>query len=172
MGEVAAAELDWQASVTENLQPNEWPDDVLEHMTAGVILELSDLREQVGAPVWPSPVLGAHVRHRTRRAGDGDRHATDNGSRLSDATDFFLRWADAPAYLRHAMRSERIGGIGIYDSMMLDGEPGDHCMMHIDTRPERVMWVGNGREPVEYVLEHSQPKRFYQLISAMLRSNT
>lgn len=167
MGEVAAAELDWQASVTENLQPNEWPDDVLGYMTAGVILELSDLREQVGAPVWPSPVPRAHVREEDSIS----RHSLKNGARLSDATDFFLRWADAPAYLRHAMRSERIGGIGIYDSMKFRGGPGTYCMMHIDTRPERVMWVGNGREPVEYVLEHSQPKRFYQLISAMLRSN-
>ena len=167
----AAADMNWDRDVHHRLSPHEWPDGALEWMAPRVILELSSLRKQAGVPMYPSPVLGAHVRHRTRRAGDGDRHATDNGSRLSDATDFFVRWGDAPAVYRLAQAIPGIRGIGIYDAMMLRGTPGDFCMFHIDAPDEhagRALWVGHGREPVEYVSQATQPGRYYALLSQML----
>jgi len=162
-----ASELDWSSKVHPNLSRDEWPGDVLEHMTETVILAQSDLRKSSGVPMIPSPVEGAHVRHRECSS----RHCTRNGKRLSDATDFFVRWEHAPRVLLYATHQGSIGGLGIYDRMMLRGTPGDFCMFHIDTRNDRVCWVGHGREPVEYVYSHEDPARYHALISRMFEAH-
>lgn len=169
-----ASELDWDHEVTRNLRPHEWPEGVLEYVTAESVLLLSDLRTDTGHPMYPSPVEAGHVRHRARRPGptNGDRHATDNGRRLSDAADFFVAWEDAPVYLRAIMRRAEVGGWGIYNGLMLRGTPGDFCMFHVDLRPEHVAWAGLGRDeygrPAEYVSESAEPSAFYHAVASML----
>ena len=162
-----ATELDWSLKVRERLSRDEWPGDVLDHMTETVILALSDLRKTSGVAMIPSPVEGAHVRHRDCPS----RHCTRNGSRLSDATDFFVQWQHAPRVLMCAMHQGSIGGLGIYDRMMLRGVPGDFCMFHIDTRTSPARWVGHGREPVEYVYAHQDPARYHARISRMFEQH-
>ena len=163
---IPATELEWEDNVTAALQPEEWPGDVLDELEAGVVMVMSDIRTGSRAPMWPSPLTGGHV-----RTGGNSRHSTHGGERLSDAIDYFVRWADAARVLEVARRHPAVGGLGIYDSMMLNGEPGDHCMFHIDTRQDRVCWVGHGREPVEYVSQLHDPARYHRLIGAMLEAH-
>ena len=165
-----ASELDWGREVSPHLKPDEWPENVLDHLEARTVLTLSELREDVKRPAFPSPVYGAHVRHRVRSPGasNGDRHATDDDRRLSDATDFFVHWRDAQAYFRAVQRHPKIGGNGVYNRMMLRGTPGDFCMFHVDSRPERVNWVGDGREPVIYVMETAEPRTYFSLLAEMM----
>lgn len=160
-----ASEMNWK-EISPHLGRHEYPGDVLEHMNPRIIRIQSRLRDTVGRPLYPSPVAGAHVRHRARSPGafDGDRHATDNGNRLSDATDFFCAWEDAEAYMVAAAKDDEIGGIGIYDAMKFRGPAGTYCMMHIDGRPGRVLWVGHGRDPVEYVMQHNDRERYTRLL--------
>ena len=42
-----ATELNWSSKIHERLSRDEWPGDVLDHMTETVILALSDLRNAV-----------------------------------------------------------------------------------------------------------------------------
>ena len=138
---INALSLDWDKEITPRIRQHEFPAGVLEHMDANVILALSDIRTEVGRPLLPSPVFGAHVRHSVT----GSRHSTRDGQRLSDATDFFVAWEDAWAYLETAERHPNINGIGIYTDMLFrDGPEGTWAMIHIDCRPENLKadWVG------------------------------
>lgn len=163
---IPASELDWQDEITDALQPEEWPEGVLSEIEASVILVLSQLRTSSGVPFFPSPVAGAHV-----RAEGASQHSTQGGERLSRATDFYVHWHNADHVLEIARRHPAVGGLGIYDSLMLQGTPGDYCMFHIDTRPQRVPWVGHGREPIEYVLQANEPARYHRLIADMLEAH-
>jgi hypothetical protein len=135
-----ALSLDWAKDITPRIAQSEFPAGVLEHMDANVLLALSDLRTTVGKPLMPSPVFGAHVRH----SSSGSRHATRDGRRLSDATDFFIAWEDAHAYMEAAEAHPNINGIGIYTDMLFrNGPEGTWAMMHIDCRPANLKadWV-------------------------------
>lgn len=136
-----ALSLNWSKDVTSRITQSEFPAGVLEHMNANVIIALSDIRTEVGRPLFPSPVAGAHVRH----TNTGSRHSTRNGQRLSDATDFFVAWEDAWAYLEAIERHPNINGVGIYTDMLFRAGPeGTWAMFHIDTRPadQKLDWVG------------------------------
>ena len=168
---VPASHLDW--SRIQRFSPGEWPPGVLDHMDSRVILVLSRIRNSLppGASFVPSPVAGAHVRHRARRPGpsDGDRHSTDDGLRLADATDFFVPWEWAARAWSAILADPAVGGAGIYPDMIYGGEPRGRCMFHIDLRPSRVAWVG-WREPVapsvslSYCMWDAEPKRFLALL--------
>src|SRR5690554_1413737 len=73
--------------------PEEWPKDgsgrsVLEKMDASVIKALFELRESVPDDcfITPSPLVRAHIRNEST----GSRHSLRGGTRLSDATDFYV----------------------------------------------------------------------------------
>jgi hypothetical protein len=137
-----ASELDW--GKLPDFAPGEWPDGVLDQMQARVVQALQDIRT---APLVPSPVAGAHVReHGT------SEHSTDGGRRLANATDFFVAWRDLPHVAAEALAHPDVNGIGVYNAMRYNGEPGERAMMHIDCRPayRRAYWLGEGREPVTY----------------------
>jgi len=167
----SAADLDWDTEVTPYLRPDEWPEGVLGQMDARVVLALSDLREKTDVPMIPSPVSGAHVRDGT----SGSRHSVHGGDRLSDATDFFVPWVGAEDVWDAANRHPGIGGIGLYDQMMLRGTPGELCMVHIDCREEEdIAWIGHGRtsagRPQEYVYCRNEPDRFQQLFDEIFNA--
>lgn len=163
-----ASALDWGRDVTHRISPNEFPAGVLDHMDAQVILVLSDLREDVGLPLMPSPIYGAHV----RQTG-GSRHSIDGGSRLSDATDFFCSWGAAWKYLDAARRHPQIGGIGIYTDMLfnprgLTPNEGDWAMIHIDLRPAHLEWVGwreDRSKPTQYIYLARSPLDYYKTLA-------
>lgn len=163
-----ASELNWSDEINPNLAPHEWPGDVLDYMDARIIRVMSDIRSMAGVPMFPSPLQGAHVRHRARRPGNGDRHATDNGKRLADGTDFFVRWEDAPAVVEAIRQHRGIQCFGLYNRMSFKGTPGDFCMIHVDLRDQPISWVGNGRSPIEYVYDVVEPDRFKRLMSEAL----
>lgn len=123
----------------------EWPSadalggvNVLKHMTPGIIRTLFDLRASVPEDhrMHPSPAWGAHV----RPYGDS-RHSIswDGTPRLSDATDFFMDWEHVFYAWEQAQRIKEIGGLGIYFDTKLGGALTP--MLHIDNRPERLLWV-------------------------------
>lgn len=155
---------EWKKHVTDRLSPEEWPEGVLGGLDATVVVVLSEIRKAVGRSVWPSPVEGAHVRD----SGDS-RHSTQGGDRLSDATDWFVRWEDAPRFFTAALMHPDTGGVGIYDAMRFREKAGDYCMFHIDLRSDPLVWVGHGRDPVEYVYSSDEPARMYELIHRMFR---
>lgn len=158
-----AIDLDWNAIA--RFSKSEWPSGALEQMDARVILALSVMRDSLpnDHAIKPSPIIGAHVRqHGT------SRHSTQGGTRLSDATDFYIPggWKQALAAWQEAQRVEDIGGIGIYLNRWLGSPDAITPMMHIDTRPNRLLWVchdGIGGE--EYVYLHSNPRRFFTLLA-------
>ena len=166
MVDMPASELDWSSDIHERLSPGEWPAGTLDHISADTILLLSSARGIANCPFWPSPVPRAHVRHEYSQS----QHSTHERTRLAKATDFFTRWQDAPKVLR-ILQSTHAGGIGIYDSLAFRGSPGDFCMFHIDTRPERLLWAGVGRDPVRYIVEAADPSAYYNAVFEMFARN-
>lgn len=139
-----ASALDWNE--LPDFAPDEWPEDTLNRMQAGLIRALQDVRRHTGA-LHPSPVAGGHVRDT-----GSSRHSTEGG-RLSDATDLFLEWRHVSDTVAECLAHPDIHGIGLYDAMIFRGsEPGEWAMIHIDTRTasEAACWKGEGREPVSY----------------------
>lgn len=154
-----ASELDF--NTIKNFLAHEWPEGVLEHMEADVIRVLQSIRFAAGYPVIPSPVPGAHVRH----SYSGSRHSTKNGTRLSDATDFYCEWPHAQRVWHTILGHPGVGGAGIYTDMMLRGTEGDACMFHIDLRPTRVVWVAwrqDRNSPMNYVYDKAEQQRILQ----------
>lgn len=104
---------------------------------AELIHVLQHLRTDSRIPITPSPARGAWGR---LTGSTGSRHYAID--RLSDAGDIFPQrghvldlWTAAQAF-----RPRMIGGIGLYaDTNGPDGQPWP--MMHLDLRPERLMWA-------------------------------
>ena len=138
------------------LQPHEWPDGVLEHMDPAVLNAAVNLRLDSGVPMTPSPLFGAHV-----RTEGNSRHSTKGGTRLADATDFFIpsHTASIIKILQAAQRMPEIGGCGLY----FDTRPS--VMMHIDCRPERLEWVRIGGQ---YIYLNKDAAMYYAEIAAQL----
>ena len=166
----ALAAIDW--AETTRFDPDEWPmiesgehagDSVLAHMSPAVIEALVDLRDALPADhvINPSPVWQAHVRY-----SGTSRHSLELGgsARHSDATDVFLAWRHVWLAWALAQRIQDIGGIGLYLDTHLDGK--SRPMLHIDTRPERLLWVRYTiqGEP-RYVYLHREPATFFSVIA-------
>ena len=158
-----AADLNWNQ--IPRFSPNEFPPGVLTRMDPSVILTLSDIRTALpdNAFITPSPVPGAHVRDRGTI-----RHGTDHGRRLSNATDFFMDWGHAWAAWQVILANPNVGGAGIYPDMLWGGQQGARCMFHIDTMPQRMVWVGYRLTPSDstrYVYLHHEPLKFHKIIA-------
>ena len=154
-----ASEANWGS--IQFFDPSEFPQGTLEHMDFRVIEVLNRLRIAVGGSLFPSPVFGAHVRHQ-----GNSRHSTQEMSRLVDATDFFVSQGLAQRAYREALKIPEIGGLGVYTDMMFRGQ--QWPMMHIDLRPERMLWVGVGR-PLTYIYEHRNWERYYKKLAEAWR---
>lgn len=165
----SAASIDW--SRIERFSPNEWPTDVLQYMTGRIIYTLSDVRNALprSHSMHPSPIHNAHVRHRNRNPGalNGDRHSTQNGRRLSDATDFFMNWDTVWDAWLELLREPRIGGLGIYLDNFYNSNGKTRPMIHIDGREQRVVWAchkdSSGRHQYTYL--HAEPLKFHEIIA-------
>lgn len=148
-----ASSLDW--SKVKFFTANEWPPGTLEHMSAELIQVLDEIRQKLprGHAIEPSGLFEAHVRH----THGNSRHETKGGSRLSDATDFFMQWGTVWDAWKEAQRHPKVGGIGIYfDSVT--GRP----FMHIDLRPERILWV---RHAGKYTYFNQNPIEFFKVLT-------
>jgi len=137
------------------LQPDEWPDGVIEKMDPALFANaVIPLRQMSGIAITPSPLPEAHVRH------EGEsRHSTKRGTRLSDATDLFINGSQAAEMWRWAQQVTDIGGFGMY----FDTNPS--TMIHIDTRPDRLLWIRVGGA---YIYEHRDPAFFYNQLGRQL----
>lgn len=150
------SEIDWGR--TQHFSPDEWPEGVLPKMNPELLHELFKLRARVSnyAAMTPSPLPDAHV-----RATGSSRHSTNNGQRLSDATDIFLAsWKGLWEVLREAQRMN-FGGIGVYADTRIAGKPSP--MVHLDMRPERVLWLRHSG--AQYVYYNSDPIAFFRAVA-------
>ena len=156
----------WEAAeAAQHFNASEWPGEVLSWMHPKVIRLLARWRDAAGVPMYPSPVERAHVRHEA----SGSRHSTNNGERLSDATDVFLSWNGFWPALAVLEQESEAGGIGLYTDMLYRGDaPGAWVMVHVDTRPERLKWVAyrdSESEPLVYVYEADEPQRYHRILA-------
>lgn len=147
--------------------PSEFPPGVLDQMDSRVILALFDLRNSLpnDCAIFPSPLVGAHV----RQTGTS-RHSTNNGLRLSDATDFFVHRRFARQVWFEILKSPDINGIGCYQHSFFRNDERAFTMFHIDTRPvaEKAMWVGarNSRhENFTYYSFQNNSRKFFETLS-------
>lgn len=158
-----ASELDF--SKFKYLSANEWPKGALEKMDAKVILLMNKLRElNPNFSMTPSPIYNAHVRDIVGNS----RHCTNKGARLSDATDFFMKWDVFSEFVKQAQRVPELGGFGIYFDTHISSK--SRPMVHIDCRPNRVMWVRHKPDPKKgsvYVYKSSAPEEFDRLIKSI-----
>lgn len=127
---------------------SEWPGNVIDVMAPRLFhMALFPLRIACGFAMWPSAFESAHV----RPSGDS-RHSTKGGTRLSDATDMHVRtYAQLMRVFMEALAIPAIGGIGLYFDT-------NTPMFHIDTRPERLVWI---RVDGEYIYLNNDPIRFF-----------
>jgi len=159
-----ATQLDW--TTIKHFAPSEWPDGVLKHMDASIIEAINQVRRAVPTThaLIPSPVPRGHVRHEE----SDSRHATNNGKRLSDATDLFCRWRHLWALWQAATHVPSVGGLGVYTDMTYGGEFRSMPMLHIDCRPDRLLWVAwrdNSDDPLKYTYLSNKPQQFFRLLA-------
>lgn len=150
------SEIDW--AQTKYFAPHEWPAGVLPQMNPELLHEVFELRSRVSSAgaMTPSPLHDAHV-----RATGSSRHSTNNGQRLSDATDLFVAsWTGLWEVWREAQRLG-FGGIGVYADTRIAGKP--RPMVHLDMRPERVLWLRHSG--AQYVYYNSDPIAFFRAVA-------
>ncbi|MCK4957759.1 MAG: hypothetical protein KAT00_00125 [Planctomycetes bacterium] len=141
---------------------SEWPEGVAEYMADAVFDIAFKLREVSGVPMVPSPLAEAHVRF---EAGTS-RHAigADGQARKSDGTDLFLvDNQDAPEVWLKAQQVDGLGGFGIYFDTQLGGTK--RVMIHVDGRPNRMVWLCPDQDKREYIYYHNDPSRFLTVLS-------
>lgn len=159
-----ASELDW--SKLPNFSAGEWPTGVLEHMDARVIEALQRGRAKLPAQfaMHPSPLPRAHVRD----TGDS-QHSTQGGTRLSTATDFFMKWDTVWDAWAVFLADPEVGGVGIYVDTWLGDDSITRPMLHVDARPERLMWVcwrkGGKDGRIVYTYHHQEPRLFHRMLA-------
>lgn len=178
-----ALSLNWLDEVHPNLSQGEWPQGVLEYVAADLILAVSDLRDEVGLPIIPSPLQGGHIRFQPRRPGNfnGDCHSVDQANPLSTAGDFFCTWEAAWKYLTAAEQHPKIKGIGVYTDMVFrTGVEGDYAMLHFDLRDTPhpypfLQWVGwreHRQAPMQYVYKQFDPVGYHRILSVRAKNKT
>lgn len=173
-----ALSLDFPTQVHPRLSPGEWPPGVLSYTDPRLIIAVGQLRQRVDLPLFPSPLTGGHVRHRTRKPGNfnGDCHSVDDDNPLSIAGDYFCSWDAAWRYLKAAADHPLIKGLGIYTDMIFRGAPeGEWAMLHFDIRvmpdnqPHQMLeWVGwreNRSARMQYVYKQFTPADYHRILA-------
>jgi hypothetical protein len=141
-----------------NLQPEEYPDGVLDYMAAQHCRNVVALRGVSGVPFSPGPYFDNFVRFKklgSRHNVGPDKNASQ---RESDAGDYFiLNEAHVCQLLKYA--PELFGGVGVY----FDTKPA--VMFHLDNRSAPVKWL---RVAGEYIYYNADPVRYYTVLAAEL----
>ncbi|WP_028302630.1 hypothetical protein [Oceanospirillum beijerinckii] len=148
----SAAQMDWKD--INWFSPDEFPEGVLEHVEAELVLSLEGYRDLLGYPVIPSPLPGGWFR---KDGSPTSRHYAFN--RLSDGGGVFPQCDIRHAFLV-AMSCVWWGGIGVYlDTTGPSGKP--EPMLHLDLRinlPKTVWMRYEGRYiyPVRSTAERNE----------------
>lgn len=142
-----------------NLNQSEWPAGTVEWMTDSIFTIAFAVRDVTRCAMIPSPDPAAHVRHDNSTS----QHSTKNKQGKSNATDIFLRNDQAEQFWSLAQRVPGLGGFGIYFDCHLAGEK--RVLVHLDGRPERLLWVCPDQEKREYIYFHKDPVRFLRVLS-------
>lgn len=144
---------------TENLryfQNHEFPSGALAHMSPYFLHVMDAWRHSLGRgnTVKLNPRQDAWIR---LTGSKSSRHYCIG--RLSDAGDVFPNCNHRLAWLK-ACKMPEIGGIGIYYDVKLDGRP--KVMLHLDTRPERVLWARVNGNYIYPERSEAEAKLFFQ----------
>ena len=159
----SALSIDWDK--IHNFSQSEFPDGVLEYMAPVVISSLSEVRSNLPSDyaMFPSPLARAHVRHEVSKS----QHSTHQGTRLANATDFFILKKHLPRVYMEVTKHPKINGCGFYKGSTYRGNGDDWVMVHIDCRPahEKLFWVADkasGRYKYTYIT--SNPKKYFEIL--------
>lgn len=151
-------EINWPPE----LQPHEWPGSVIEDMHPRLFTDAAiPLRLESGIPIWPSQLPRAHV----RQERSNSQHSTNEGERLSTATDMHCRtYTQMMKLFGYAQRIDAIGGLGVYFAT-------NTPMIHIDIRQDRLLWVCTADKKYVYLSENatiSEQIRFHETLAREL----
>lgn len=122
--------VDWSRAAS--FSAAEFPEPPDEHAQPALIYRLQTLRDQLGAPLYPSPARGALARF------DGpttSRHYAVG--RRCDAVDVFPATGFLARAWLHAVAL--FGGVGLYVDTQFRGQPWP--MLHVDLRPAPTWWL-------------------------------
>jgi hypothetical protein len=166
--EGSALYMDW--TKIQNFSQSEFPDGVLEYMTPVVISSLQEVRASLPRDhlIYPSPLARAHVRHEVA----GSQHSTHNGTRLANATDFFVLKKHLPRVYMEVTKHPKINGCGFYKGSTYRGSGDDWVMVHIDCRPanEKLFWVADKDSgSYKYTYITSNPDKYFEILMELSR---
>lgn len=150
-----ALEMNW--TPIKHFSPQEWPEGVLASMEADLIVTIDEIRRALPQDhaLVPSPKRAAHIR--TDGSPTSRHYVVD---RLSDATDLFATWKTVYKIWMEVQRHPKVGGIGLYVDTWLGDSTVTRPMLHIDLRPERLLWVKSN----EYVYLDRDPELFLSVL--------
>lgn len=143
---------------SDNFKLNEWRDpEELKYVDYRVIMNLDDLRDAHGNPIYPSRAEGGLIR--TTGSVTSRHHVDPSIGKLGQAIDVFPEGDVRLCWLR-AVENTNWGGIGVYlDTNRNELQPGP--MMHLDIDPRngfRAFWIRVGGD---YVFLHEKPNQFW-----------
>jgi len=144
----------------EHFDADEFPDGVLDHIEAELVLNLEGFRDILKHPVIPSPLPGGWFR---KDGSPTSRHYAFN--RLSDGGDVFPQCDIRHAFMV-AMGCRFWGGIGIYlDTTGPSGKP--EPMLHLDCRDKRTVWMRNNGDYIYPMRSADERRQFWELLGGL-----
>lgn len=149
-----------------SLKREEWPAEVLPHMSERILDIAIDHRKRSGLVMIPSPNPRAHIRYRN---GNSLHDIGEDGSAFAYATDFYGRNDQAAQMWFSLTANPHVGGIGVYFDTKLNGNK--RVLFHMDDlakRGARMMWVCPDQEKREYIYYHRNPIRFLKTLAQEL----
>ena len=146
------------------LKLEEWPAKAVGFMSPDVIGMAQEIRDICDTAMVPSPDPEAHVRFTD---GSSLHCVGTDGSLKSYATDLFILDNSASSKVWSLVQSVAVvGGFGMYFDTRLGGEK--KTLIHIDTRPERLLWLCPDEPKRRYVYYKNDPVYFLNLLSKEL----
>lgn len=147
----------------KEFKKEDWPEGAVDQMEERLFNDiLFPLRQISRVPMWPSSLLGAHIRE-----SGNSRHSTKGGTRKSDATDMHVgNYVRMMMVYNAAQTIDAIGGIGVYFNT-------NTPMFHVDGREDRLIWVRRRNGEYVYWNKHSSLKdqaAYYRALSEELEA--
>ena len=156
-------------TILMTLKRSEWPQEIIEYMSDEIIELAQVVREFTVCVMIPSPLSAAHVRFTN---GSSLHCVGEGGQYKSQATDIYINPNEVNRFMTQVQRVSAVGAIGLYFDTDLNGAR--RPMVHIDTRPERLLWVCPDRckkkEKRRYIYKHIEPVQYHQELANGLHS--
>jgi len=122
----------------KNFKPEEFSEDI-KHADPKLLINLDNLRDIIGAEVYPSPAKGALARF-DFGSESSQHYAVD---RLSTAIDFFCNSDPFEAWVK-IIKSNLFTRVGIYFDTYFNNRK--WVMFHVDLKDQSLMWTRNDKK--------------------------